>query len=189
MCCGRGERTVDQTQPLFRSRRDGLQIQLRQDLCRRPRSPLPQPLDDAERLMDWADVTGAMSFEALRGQLVAFDAEIPLSLPARWAADSAATGPLPQATFAPATAHRQPPRRDSAAAVGVFAAWRHPSGALPGVSWLFNAYGAAATGPLPQATFAPATAHRQPPSGPGQYAPYALNSQISATVNPGSPPG
>ncbi|SBH32516.1 histidine ammonia-lyase [Klebsiella variicola] len=33
-------------------------------------------LDDAERLMNWADVTGAMSFEALRGQLVAFDAEI-----------------------------------------------------------------------------------------------------------------
>lgn len=33
-------------------------------------------LDDAQRLLDWADVTGAMSFEALRGQLVAFDAEI-----------------------------------------------------------------------------------------------------------------
>lgn len=32
-------------------------------------------LDDAERLMNWADVTGAMS-GALRGQLVAFDAEI-----------------------------------------------------------------------------------------------------------------
>jgi histidine ammonia-lyase len=27
-------------------------------------------------LLDWADVTGAMSFEALRGQIVAFDAEI-----------------------------------------------------------------------------------------------------------------
>ena len=38
-------------------------------------------------------------------------------------------------------------RRDSAAAVGVFAAWRHPSGALPGVSWLFNAYGAHWPGP------------------------------------------
>ena len=33
-------------------------------------------LDDAIRLLDWADVTGAMSFEALRGQLVAFDAEV-----------------------------------------------------------------------------------------------------------------
>ncbi|WP_182056386.1 histidine ammonia-lyase [Pantoea sp. ME81] len=33
-------------------------------------------LDDAMRLLDWADVTGAMSFEALRGQLVAFDAEV-----------------------------------------------------------------------------------------------------------------
>lgn len=33
-------------------------------------------LDDAARLLDWADVTGAMSFEALRGQAVAFDAEI-----------------------------------------------------------------------------------------------------------------
>lgn len=33
-------------------------------------------LDDAQRLLDWADVTGAMSFEALRGQTVAFDAEI-----------------------------------------------------------------------------------------------------------------
>jgi len=33
-------------------------------------------LDDAQRLLDWADVTGAMSFEALRGQIVAFDEEI-----------------------------------------------------------------------------------------------------------------
>ncbi|MBK0127845.1 histidine ammonia-lyase [Pantoea sp. S61] len=33
-------------------------------------------LDDAARLLDWAEVTGAMSFEALRGQLVAFDAEV-----------------------------------------------------------------------------------------------------------------
>ncbi len=33
-------------------------------------------LDDASQLLDWADVTGAMSFEALRGQIVAFDAEI-----------------------------------------------------------------------------------------------------------------
>ncbi|SFN53856.1 histidine ammonia-lyase [Candidatus Pantoea varia] len=33
-------------------------------------------LDDATRLLDWADVTGAMSFEALRGQLVAFDPEV-----------------------------------------------------------------------------------------------------------------
>ncbi|VFS71086.1 Histidine ammonia-lyase [Raoultella terrigena] len=33
-------------------------------------------LDDAARLLDWADVTGAMSFEALCGQAVAFDAEI-----------------------------------------------------------------------------------------------------------------
>ncbi|QCP59029.1 histidine ammonia-lyase [Pantoea sp. SO10] len=33
-------------------------------------------LDDAARLLDWADVTGAMSFEALRGQRVAFDAEV-----------------------------------------------------------------------------------------------------------------
>ncbi|NIE99730.1 histidine ammonia-lyase [Pantoea sp. Acro-805] len=33
-------------------------------------------LDDAARLLDWADVTGAMSFEALRGQSVAFDAEV-----------------------------------------------------------------------------------------------------------------
>ncbi|HCN01388.1 HAL/PAL/TAL family ammonia-lyase [Pantoea ananatis] len=38
-------------------------------------------LDDARRLLDWADVTGAMSFEALRGQLVAFDEEV-LSLKA-----------------------------------------------------------------------------------------------------------
>ena len=33
-------------------------------------------LDDAARLLDWADVTGAMSFEALRGQMAAFDAEV-----------------------------------------------------------------------------------------------------------------
>ncbi len=33
-------------------------------------------LDDAARLLDWADVTGAMSFEALRGQLAAFDEEV-----------------------------------------------------------------------------------------------------------------
>ncbi|QKJ86512.1 Histidine ammonia-lyase [Paramixta manurensis] len=33
-------------------------------------------LDDAWRLMDWADVTGAMSFEALRGQLDAFDEDV-----------------------------------------------------------------------------------------------------------------
>ncbi len=33
-------------------------------------------LDDAQRLAQWADVIGAMSFEALRGQLAAFDAEI-----------------------------------------------------------------------------------------------------------------
>jgi len=33
-------------------------------------------LDDATRLADWADVTGAMSFEALRGQVVAFDPEV-----------------------------------------------------------------------------------------------------------------
>ncbi|ORM70385.1 histidine ammonia-lyase [Pantoea wallisii] len=33
-------------------------------------------LDDAARLLDWADVTGAMSFEALRGQRVAFDADV-----------------------------------------------------------------------------------------------------------------
>jgi histidine ammonia-lyase len=33
-------------------------------------------LDDMERLADWADVIGAMSFEALRGQLDAFDAEV-----------------------------------------------------------------------------------------------------------------
>jgi histidine ammonia-lyase (EC 4.3.1.3) len=33
-------------------------------------------LDDAQNLLDWADVTGAMTFEALRGQTVAFDAEI-----------------------------------------------------------------------------------------------------------------
>ncbi|MFS2223377.1 HAL/PAL/TAL family ammonia-lyase [Pantoea sp. B65] len=33
-------------------------------------------LDDASRMLDWADVTGAMSFEALRGQADAFDAEI-----------------------------------------------------------------------------------------------------------------
>ncbi|WP_271409585.1 HAL/PAL/TAL family ammonia-lyase [Pseudomonas sp. Q1-7] len=33
-------------------------------------------LDDAERLMRWADVIGAMSFEALRGQLAAFDPDI-----------------------------------------------------------------------------------------------------------------
>jgi histidine ammonia-lyase len=33
-------------------------------------------LDDARWLLDWADVTGAMSFEALRGQIVAFDAGI-----------------------------------------------------------------------------------------------------------------
>jgi len=33
-------------------------------------------LDDAARLLDCADVTGAMSLEALRGQLAAFDAEV-----------------------------------------------------------------------------------------------------------------
>ncbi|QXI43733.1 histidine ammonia-lyase [Pseudomonas wayambapalatensis] len=33
-------------------------------------------LDDASRLLQWADVIGAMSFEALRGQIAAFDAEI-----------------------------------------------------------------------------------------------------------------
>ncbi|BAN95718.1 histidine ammonia-lyase [Plautia stali symbiont] len=33
-------------------------------------------LDDAARLLDCADVTDAMSFEALRGQLAAFDAEV-----------------------------------------------------------------------------------------------------------------
>ncbi|WP_034913648.1 histidine ammonia-lyase [Erwinia sp. 9145] len=33
-------------------------------------------LDEAARLLAWADVTGAMSFEALRGQTDAFDAEI-----------------------------------------------------------------------------------------------------------------
>ncbi|ACS86425.1 HAL/PAL/TAL family ammonia-lyase [Musicola paradisiaca] len=33
-------------------------------------------LDDACRQLDWADITGAMSFEALRGQIVAFDAEV-----------------------------------------------------------------------------------------------------------------
>ncbi|MCU7648672.1 HAL/PAL/TAL family ammonia-lyase [Pseudomonas piscis] len=33
-------------------------------------------LADAERLLQWADVIGAMSFEALRGQIAAFDPEI-----------------------------------------------------------------------------------------------------------------
>ncbi|EPL04604.1 histidine ammonia-lyase [Pseudomonas sp. CF161] len=33
-------------------------------------------LADATRLLQWADVIGAMSFEALRGQIAAFDAEI-----------------------------------------------------------------------------------------------------------------
>ena len=33
-------------------------------------------LDDACRLLQWADVIGAMSFEALRGQVAAFDPEI-----------------------------------------------------------------------------------------------------------------
>ncbi|WDY58427.1 HAL/PAL/TAL family ammonia-lyase [Pseudomonas sp. PSKL.D1] len=33
-------------------------------------------LDDANRLLQWADVIGAMSFEALRGQIAAFDPEI-----------------------------------------------------------------------------------------------------------------
>ncbi|WAG78705.1 histidine ammonia-lyase [Metapseudomonas furukawaii] len=33
-------------------------------------------LDDAECLMRWADVIGAMSFEALRGQIAAFDPDI-----------------------------------------------------------------------------------------------------------------
>ncbi|MDF0733981.1 histidine ammonia-lyase [Pseudomonas entomophila] len=33
-------------------------------------------LDDATRLLQWADVIGAMSFEALRGQIAAFDPEI-----------------------------------------------------------------------------------------------------------------
>lgn len=33
-------------------------------------------LDDASRLLQWADVIGAMSFEALRGQIAAFDADI-----------------------------------------------------------------------------------------------------------------
>ncbi|MEG6719199.1 aromatic amino acid lyase, partial [Pseudomonas aeruginosa] len=32
--------------------------------------------DDAQRLAQWSDVIGAMSFEAHRGQLAAFDAEI-----------------------------------------------------------------------------------------------------------------
>lgn len=33
-------------------------------------------LADVERLADWADVVGAMSFEALRGQIDAFDADV-----------------------------------------------------------------------------------------------------------------
>ena len=33
-------------------------------------------LDDAAALLNWADVTGAMSFEALRGQMAAFDEDI-----------------------------------------------------------------------------------------------------------------
>ena len=33
-------------------------------------------LDDAARLLNWADVTGAMSFEALRGQMAAFDPDV-----------------------------------------------------------------------------------------------------------------
>ncbi|WP_297196101.1 histidine ammonia-lyase [uncultured Pluralibacter sp.] len=33
-------------------------------------------LDDAAALLNWADVTGAMSFEALRGQIAAFDEDI-----------------------------------------------------------------------------------------------------------------
>jgi histidine ammonia-lyase len=33
-------------------------------------------LAEAEQLADWADVTGALSFEALKGQIVAFDTEL-----------------------------------------------------------------------------------------------------------------
>ena len=33
-------------------------------------------LDDANRLLQWADVIGAMSFEAQRGQIAAFDADV-----------------------------------------------------------------------------------------------------------------
>ncbi len=69
-------------------------------------------LDDATRLSQWADVIGAMSFEALRGQLDAFDPEIIAMKPhpgmqrvgGNLRACSTAAKSLPAATaFAPRT--------------------------------------------------------------------------------------
>ncbi|WP_336804020.1 histidine ammonia-lyase [Erwinia aphidicola] len=60
-------------QPLSLGAKDGLSL-VNGTPCMTGLSCLA--LDEAQRLMAWADVTGAMSFEALSGQLDGFDPEI-----------------------------------------------------------------------------------------------------------------
>jgi len=60
-------------QPLVLGAKDGLSL-VNGTPCMTGLAALA--LDDVERLADWADVLGAMSFEALRGQINAFDADI-----------------------------------------------------------------------------------------------------------------
>lgn len=60
-------------QPLVLGAKDGLSL-VNGTPCMTGLAALA--LADVERLADWADVVGAMSFEALRGQADAFDAEI-----------------------------------------------------------------------------------------------------------------
>lgn len=60
-------------QPLVLGAKDGLSL-VNGTSCMTGLAALA--LADVERLADWADVMGAMSFEALRGQIDAFDAEI-----------------------------------------------------------------------------------------------------------------
>ncbi|UUZ67030.1 histidine ammonia-lyase [Polaromonas sp. P2-4] len=60
-------------QPLVLGAKDGLSL-VNGTPCMTGLAALA--LADVERLADWADVIGAMSFEALRGQMDAFDAEI-----------------------------------------------------------------------------------------------------------------
>lgn len=60
-------------QPLVLGAKDGLSL-VNGTPCMTGLAALA--LADVERLADWADVLGAMSFEALRGQADAFDAEI-----------------------------------------------------------------------------------------------------------------
>jgi histidine ammonia-lyase len=60
-------------QPLVMGAKDGLSL-VNGTPCMTGLAALA--LADVERLADWADVVGAMSFEALRGQIDAFDAEI-----------------------------------------------------------------------------------------------------------------